>query len=394
MMKARLEDEVIRAEQARQMGRRITLTDTEIAGFFVEVRERSATFGVRLHAGGRVRVQKLGNFPEMSTEEARTLCLARKAELARAAPEAPLGADAGVAPALTLERFYTDHYLPWYKTYRRNSANVEQLYRSIYRPRFGRRLVGSISRDDLKLLTSEMLADDYAPGSINLTIVVLRSMLRRADDWGVCAVHPSIHKPPNRLPDTRQHERFLSREEALRLQAELKRRGATPVTLAILFLMYTGARKNEALKAEWRHVNLERREWRIPLSKNGRPRTVILSHAAMDILAQARRYQTETFGEGATHVAAIFANPHTQRPFHTIFQSWKRIRSAVGLEDLRLHDLRHSYASTLVNAGVSIYEIQKLLGHSNIATTQRYAHLASERLHETVKLVDAGYGRG
>ncbi|EDM69589.1 phage integrase [Roseobacter sp. AzwK-3b] len=57
-----------------------------------------------------------------------------------------------------------------------------------------------------------------------------------------------------------------------------------------------------------------------------------------------------------------------------------------------MHDLRHSYASTLINAGVSIYEVQKLLGHTNITTTQRYAHLASERLHETVKLVDAGYG--
>jgi site-specific recombinase XerD len=83
----------------------------------------------------------------------------------------------------------------------------------------------------------------------------------------------------------------------------------------------------------------------------------------------------------------LFANPKTGRPFVSIFCSWHTARSAAGLPALRIHDLRHSFASFLVNAGRSLYEVQELLGHADIRTTSRYAHLSRERLREAVEAV-------
>ena len=83
----------------------------------------------------------------------------------------------------------------------------------------------------------------------------------------------------------------------------------------------------------------------------------------------------------------IFINPRTGKPFVTIFISWNTARCEAGLPELRLHDLRHSFASFLVNAGRSLYEVQELLGHASIQTTSRYAHLSRERLAEAVELI-------
>ncbi len=83
----------------------------------------------------------------------------------------------------------------------------------------------------------------------------------------------------------------------------------------------------------------------------------------------------------------IFANPRTGRPFVSIFYSWDTARKEAGLPEMRIHDLRHSFASFLVNAGRSLYEVQELLGHADIRTTSRYAHLSRERLREAVEVV-------
>ena len=76
----------------------------------------------------------------------------------------------------------------------------------------------------------------------------------------------------------------------------------------------------------------------------------------------------------------IFANPKTLKPFVSIFISWQTARTAAGLADVRIHDLRHSFASFLVNAGCSLYEVQKILGHASIVMTQRYSHLSQDSL--------------
>lgn len=90
----------------------------------------------------------------------------------------------------------------------------------------------------------------------------------------------------------------------------------------------------------------------------------------------------------------VFCNVKTGQPFSNIFNSWDKARERAGLKDVRMHDLRHSFASALVNNGLSIYDVKELLGHASITTTQRYAHLSQDRLAQATETVAAHYGAG
>ncbi len=145
-----------------------------------------------------------------------------------------------------------------------------------------------------------------------------------------------------------------------------------------------GCRKRELLDAEWSHFDLERRNWRIPMSKNGKARNIPISAKALEILNSLPRWK------GCPYVVP---NPATKKPFGNLYYPWDKIRKEAGMPDLRMHDLRHTFASNLVNSGQSIYVVSKLLGHSQIKTTARYSHLADETLLSAVdaaaKVVDA-----
>jgi integrase len=140
-----------------------------------------------------------------------------------------------------------------------------------------------------------------------------------------------------------------------------------------LFLLSTGARCNEALSARWEHVDVANRVWRIPAtnSKSKRMRSVPLNDAALDVLSEIENRE-----------GFLFVNPKTGTRRSTISKSWERIRTLAGLPHLRLHDLRHQFASMLVNGGRSLYEVQQILGHSDMKVTERYAHLSKKTLQD------------
>ena len=142
-------------------------------------------------------------------------------------------------------------------------------------------------------------------------------------------------------------------------------------------LLLTGARKNEVLRARWQDFDFHKRIWSIEYNKTGKPRYVPLSEGAIQLLNQVPRI------EGCDWV---FANPDTKKPFVQIFHAWNVVRIKAGMPELRIHDLRHSFASFLVNSGRSLYEVQKILGHTQIKTTQRYAHLSQDTLLDAVNV--------
>ena len=117
----------------------------------------------------------------------------------------------------------------------------------------------------------------------------------------------------------------------------------------------------------------------LPDTKNGQPRNLSLCKDVLTLLKKRKASRpTSKF---------IFANPKTNKPYGCIFHAWDIARKHAGFPNLRIHDLRHSFASALVNQGVSLYEVQYLLGHNSIRSTQRYSHLDNQRLLKSVEHV-------
>ena len=148
---------------------------------------------------------------------------------------------------------------------------------------------------------------------------------------------------------------------------------------ALQLLLLTGARKSEILKARWEHIHLEKHLPTVPLSKSNRPRHIVLSDEAVAIIRLLPRRPDCPW---------LFPGRTAGRPLSDIYLFWNHLRRQLNLADVRIHDLRHTFASILVNAGHSLYEVQRLLGHRDPRTTMRYAHLGHDSL-----LAAGGYGQ-
>lgn len=171
--------------------------------------------------------------------------------------------------------------------------------------------------------------------------------------------------------------RKFSREFKLEAVRLVRERGVAVAQAAIELLLMTGARLNEILRARWEYVDYDQSSLLVPLSKSGKPRLIALSSAATDLLNRLDSKEKSDW---------LFPMPSHDKPMYGLQHRWKKIRAQAGMPDLRLHDLRHSYASYLVNNGVSLYVVQELLGHSQPRTTQRYAHLPRSTLNEAANL--------
>lgn len=147
-----------------------------------------------------------------------------------------------------------------------------------------------------------------------------------------------------------------------------------------MFLLSTGCRLNEALQAEWSQIDWTQKVWRIPAlnSKSKRMRPVPLNESAMEILEQVRNDSPQW----------VFFNPATGTHYKGL-PAWDDLRKQAGVPWLRIHDLRHTYASLLVNSGRTLFEVQSLLGHSSPQVTQRYAHMNTQTLLDASEVASA-----
>lgn len=270
----------------------------------------------------------------------------------------------------TLSTFITESYLPFVKTYKRSWDTDVSLIKNHIMPNFGKQYLDEISKKDVIQFISKH-ALTHKPGSVNRVIILLRYIFNLSIRWET----PGITKNPTAdiplLEENNKKERFLTADEAKALVEKLKESDNKMLQYIIPMLILTGARKNEVLKAKWEDFNFIQRVWRIPISKSGKARYVPISDGVQYLLEAVPRY---------TDCDYVFANPKTKRPYISIFCSWNTARKLVNLGEVRIHDLRHSFASFLVNNGRSLYEVQRILGHTQIKTTQRYAHLSQESL--------------
>lgn len=203
------------------------------------------------------------------------------------------------------------------------------------------------------------------------TTAVLRVILNFAVDRGLRADNPARNIQLNR---SRKLERFLSKDEFRNLgnilAAEEEREESRPTVAAIRLLILTGCRKSEILTLQWRHVDWDRGFLRLPDSKTG-AKIVPMSDVAMQTLKAIPREENEPY---------VFPSPRQGSHLVGLQKVWERVRDAAGLSDVRLHDLRHSFASVAVAGGHSLFMVGKILGHKDSRTTEIYAHLGSDPL--------------
>ena len=354
--------------------------DSQMRGLYVDVmpNERIA-WRVRYRQAGQKRVITLG--------DARLLTVAEAREKARStlrkviAGGDPKAIDLAI-DGPSLAEFFIQKYLPFVKSYKRSWDTDECIIRNHLIPALGDRAMGNIIPPDIARVIASMKARCYANGTINRVLVLLRYGYTLALRWQIGGIDKNPASEMKNIKDDSKIERFLTPEQTKWL-LQTVRNGQNPMLPSIVaFLLFTGARKREVLDAKWQDIAWRQKAWRIPKTKSGKIRHVPLSDGALQVLNGLK--ETATPGN-----AYIFANPGTGLPFVSIYYSWDAARKAAGLPELRIHDLRHSFASFLVNAGRSLYEVQELLGHADIRTTSRYAHLSRERLHEAVDVVQA-----
>lgn len=281
------------------------------------------------------------------------------------------------------DAFVSGIYLPHARLRKRSWQVDERIARQHLSPAFGDRELASIERRDVELWLRSLAVRGLAPATCNRILAVLKSICTLA---GLQGLLPAGQSPcagvlPFKIRTMR--ERFLTHEEARKLMRALEhspRREAS----ALRLLLLTGARKSEILRARWENVRLDQRLLTVPLSKSGRPRHISLSKEAVAVIHSLRRKPGCPW---------LFPGHAPDKPLSDIYVFWNRLRNALGLQDVRIHDLRHTFASFLVNAGHSLYEVQKLLGHSDPRTTMRYAHLGQIALLTATETVSVFLSR-
>ena len=348
-------------------------------GLFVECRASAKaipTWYLRLkNAKGTNTYKKLGTIKDLSLTQAKKLARQLKVEHANTPKEAE--PPEPVKDDMTLHQFVTDYVNPHNKMRKRSHWRDLQLYARVG-AKFGHLKLNEVNRRDVQIFHNDLVkVDGLAPATADHHVVYLRRIMNLAVQWDYLEKNVLTNIPLMKVDN--KVERYLSEEEVARLVDVLTRDLAYGQSYVLLYLLSTGARLNEAIQAKWEQVDLEKRIWRIPAtnSKSKKTRSVPLNDSAMWVLDQLW-----TQGKHAY----LFVNEATQKPWVTITRAWYRLRAKAGIENLRVHDLRHSYASFLVNGGRSLYEVQQILGHSDPKVTMRYAHLSTKALQEAANV--------
>jgi integrase len=351
--------------------------DTQLSGFLLEVRASGrCTYYQRYRDQfGRMKQARIGPTDAMSLEEARAK--ARQIRSQTVMGLDPNGQAHKNREMPTFSEFVDEQYMPFVRVYKRSFEQDEKLIHNRLIPAWGQLRLTEIKREQVQDFQAGMVRSGLKPATVNRYMALVKYIFSLAERWEVISKSPA--RGVSRLEENNHKERYLSPEETSRLLKELSFCQSRVVPDLIEFLILTGARKSEAAKARWVEFDLERGLWTIPLSKSGKARHVPLSRAAVRVLK--RRQETDS--------GYVFPNPLTGLPLQHLHNTWDRIRTRAGIPDVRIHDLRHNFASLLINSGRSLYEVQKLLGHADISTTQRYAHLAQDTLRDATELVSS-----
>ena len=342
--------------------------DAEVGGFAVRVFPSGLkSYLIQYRSGGRTRRLAIGRHGTVATDEARKEALRRLGEVAKGEDPSHTRNQRLRAPSVAAmcERYLDEHAKVHCKP--NTARNYGLLISNHIKPALGMFKVADIKRSDIADFHHSMRDTPY---QANRALATLSKMFNLAELW---CIRPDGSNPCSLVPKFKEKakERYLSQSELMRLGQVFSEAVASGsespfVVAAYQLLLMTGCRMSEIQTLKWAYVTPTHLE--LPDSKTG-ARRIPFSADAHAVLASLPR----TLGNPYV-IEGRWPNTHNTDLQHP----WQRLRKAAGLEDVRIHDLRHTYASMAVTNGIDLLTVGKILGHSNYQTTERYAHLADE----------------
>ncbi len=347
------------------------LWDADLPGFGLRVTPNGVkSYVLQYSRHGRKRRVTVGRHGAPWTPaSARDEAIRLRAEVVAGRDPASERGEARAAPTVRkfAERYMTEHATPKKKA--GSAAEDRRLLDKHILPRLGPRRMADVSRSDVARLHVAMRDRPYLA---NRMLALLSMLFNLAERWGVRPDGTNPCRHVERFREARR-ERFLSAAELARLGAvlvEVERAGSEPwqAVGAIRLLLFTGRRHGEALGLAWTDVDLERGRLALRDSKTG-AKSFPLPAPALDVLSHLPRIEKN---------AHVFPGRFGEGHFVGLTHVWQRIRKRAGLADVRIHDLRHAFASVGVQSGESLPIIGAMLGHSSPGMTARYAHLSDD----------------
>ena len=345
--------------------------DSKVAGLGVRITPSNRkTFVLSYRVSGSKRLMALGDYGTLTLDQARQRAIREKAKVIDG--QDPLEARQEAREASTvedLERDYLERHA--YKHKRPGSVRGDQsMLKKYIHPALGSKQVDAVRRRDVERLHQSL---SNTPYHANRVLTLLSKMFSLAMEWdwrtdNPCQGVQKFHEE--------KRERWLKTDELRRLTDALDRSTNQRAADAVRLLLLTGARKGEVLKAEWSQIDFERGVWTKPSAHTKQKRTehVPLSAAALALLHDMRERDL-----AGRH---LFPGDRPGEPLKDLKRFWPQICREAKLENVRIHDLRHTFASHLVSSGLSLELVGRLLGHTQAATTMRYAHIADDPLRE------------
>lgn len=386
-------------------GARYTATDTEIAGFCVRVSARGQkVYGFRYRAGGgrngRDRWFKIGTHGQITVDQARSVARELAVETARGGDPAATRTEKRNAPTVSemLDRYLDEHVSK--KNKASTARNAKLLCENLIRPNLGKLKAVDVTTSDVAKFHA---ANAGTPYQANRALAALSKAFELAEIWGL---RPESSNPCKKVERFKEQarERYLTTAEFKRLGQVLNDAKRGPVSYremygsesprlvnrqavyAIQLLIFTGARVGEVLSLQWEWIDFASGRANLPDSKTGK-KTLQLPHPALNVLQEIQANCGAVNCNGYVIRGGDGTDP--DRPLVNIKDPWAILRRAAGLDDVRIHDLRHAFASVAVSGGLSLPLIGSLLGHRQPSTTQRYAHLSDDPQRQAANQVAA-----
>jgi integrase len=379
-MAERIDDKLVKRLKAHPPTKGNTITyDDDVKGFGVRVTAGgTAAFVMNYRLDGSEWRYTIGQYDAWSVTAARDEAKKLRRRINKG--DNPMAERRERQQAETVrelaQRFETD-FLP--KRPKGYQHTAKAMLEQDILPLIGRMMVTDVRRKDIDKL--HRTVTERAPIRANRVLALCSKMFSMAVRWDLRPDNPC--KGIERNQENRR-TRYLSQKEIADLSAALAEYPSQNAADCLRFILLTGCRKAEAMTATWDQFDLERGIWTKPSAhtKQKKEHRVPLSAPALELLQRIRAKAEE----GAAHV---FPGRKKGEPIQQIRTAWEFVVDKAKLKDVRVHDLRHTYASILASAGVSLPLVGALLGHTQPATTARYAHLYDDPLREATERVGA-----